>query len=67
VLGDDHDLSVLLERAHAQPALFGPGELELLEGLVERRRKLLQRAALARAARLYRRKPRKFVRQLGRA
>jgi CHAD domain-containing protein len=64
LLGDDHDLSVLLDRAHAQPGLLRPGELELLEGLIERRREVLRRAALARAARLYRRKPRKFVRRL---
>ena len=61
LLGDDHDLSVLLDRAHARPGLFSPGELELLEGLIERRRKALQRGALARAGRLYTREPRKFV------
>jgi CHAD domain-containing protein len=67
LLGDDHDLSVLRQRADADPGLFGPGELALLEGLIERRRKVLQRAALARAARLYRRKPRKFMRRLAAA
>jgi CHAD domain-containing protein len=64
LLGDDHDLAVLLGHARAQPELFGPGELELLATLVERRRKVLRRAALARAARLYRRKPRKLMRRL---
>jgi CHAD domain-containing protein len=64
LLGDDHDLSVLLDHARAQPELFGPGELELLATLIERRRKVLRRAALARAARLYRRKPGKLVRRL---
>ena len=64
LLGDDHDLSVLLERARAQPELFDPGELELLAALIKGRRKVLRREALARAARLYRRKPRKLVRRL---
>jgi CHAD domain-containing protein len=64
LLGDDHDLSVLLGHARAQPELFGPSELELLATLIERRRKVLRRAALARAARLYGRKPRKLVRRL---
>jgi CHAD domain-containing protein len=64
LLGDDHDLAVLLGHARAQPELFGPGELELLATLIERRRKVLRRSALARAARLYRRKPGKLVRRL---
>jgi CHAD domain-containing protein len=64
LLGDDHDLAVLLDRARAQPELLDPGELELLARVIERRRELLQREALARAARLYRRKPRKLIRRL---
>jgi CHAD domain-containing protein len=60
LLGDDHDLAVLLDRARVQPELLEPGELELLAALVGRRRERLQREALARAERLYRRKPRKL-------
>ena len=64
VLGDDHDLAVLLNRASAAPEAFGPGELELLHSLAERRRRGLERDALTRAKKLYRRKPRKLVRRL---
>jgi CHAD domain-containing protein len=63
-LGDDHDLSVLLDRAEELAGTFGPGELELLRGAAARRRKALQRDALRRAHKLYRRKPRKLVRRL---
>jgi CHAD domain-containing protein len=64
LLGDDHDLAVLLDRAHAQPELLDPSELELLAALVGRRREPLQGEAFRRAARLYRRKPRKFTHRL---
>ena len=64
VLGEDHDLAVLLERAAAKPEAFGSGELELLRALIERRRRVLEADALARAAKLYRRTPRKLVRRL---
>jgi CHAD domain-containing protein len=64
VLGDDHDLAVLLDRAEQLPDTFGPGELELLRAAVERRRRTCRREALAREGKLYRRKPRKLVRRL---
>ena len=64
LLGDDHDLAVLLDRAHSQPELFTPGELELLVALAERRSDVLRRKALRRAKRLYRRKPRKLLRKI---
>jgi CHAD domain-containing protein len=65
VLGQDHDLAVLLERAEATPASFGGGELKQLRALIARRRRGLRREALERAAKLYRRKPRKLLRRLG--
>jgi CHAD domain-containing protein len=64
LLGDDHDLAVLLDRARSRPELFEPGELELLTALIKRRRRVLQRRALRCAARVYRRKPRKLLRTL---
>ncbi len=64
VLGDDHDLAVLLDRAEQLRETFGPGELELLRALAERRRRTLEREALGRARKLYRRKPHKLVRRL---
>jgi CHAD domain-containing protein len=66
LLGDDHDLAVLLEAARTGTAALRPGELELLTQLVERRRKGLQREALARAKRLYRRKPKSWKRRIAR-
>ncbi len=63
-LGDDHDLAVLLARAEHLVDTFGPGELELLRAAAERRRRALERDALARAGRLYRRKPRRLARRL---
>jgi CHAD domain-containing protein len=64
LLGDDHDLAVLAQRANADPHLFGEGELELLSALVERRREALKPRALSSGARLYRRTPRKLRRRL---
>lgn len=64
VLGADHDLAVLLERAGEAPEAFGPGELELLRAQADRRRRVLERDALGRARKLFRRKPRKLMRRL---
>lgn len=61
VIGEDHDLAVLLEGAGRRSGKLRPGELELLEALVERRRGRLRREALARAKRIYRRKPAKVA------
>jgi CHAD domain-containing protein len=66
-LGDHHDLTVLLEHADSMPDAFGPGERELLHARAERRRRALAQEALERAAKLYRRKPRKLVRRLAKA
>jgi CHAD domain-containing protein len=64
LLGDDHDLAVLLERTRSHPELLDPAESAVLVALVERRRSALQKEALERGARLYRRKPGKLVHRL---
>jgi CHAD domain-containing protein len=60
LLGEDHDLLVLRQRADYEAELFEHGEPELLRALIERRRSVLERDALALASRLYARKPRKL-------
>jgi CHAD domain-containing protein len=66
-LGDDHDLSVLGNDAAVRPRAFpGSAARDDFAKLVARRRAELQEDALARARRLYRRKPRRFVRSVGR-
>jgi CHAD domain-containing protein len=67
VLGSEHDLTVLLERAERTPVAFAPGELKLLRAHAGRHRQALRREALTRAAKLYRRKPRKLARRLSAA
>ena len=57
VVGDDHDLAVLRAAARERHATLAPGELALLERLIARRRRRLQRRALAQGRRLYARKP----------
>lgn len=64
LLGDDHDLAVLIERTQAHPESLAPAESEMLVALIERRRSALQKQALERGARLYRRKPGKLVHRL---
>jgi CHAD domain-containing protein len=65
LLGDDHDLAVLRQRIEGHPAPLSPDELELIDGLIDRRRGELQGRARRLAVRLYRRKPAKAVRRLG--
>jgi CHAD domain-containing protein len=67
VVGEDHDLAVLLDAARDRANSLGPGELELLDGVVARRRARLQRKALARGRRVYARKPRKLARLAARS
>jgi CHAD domain-containing protein len=62
LVGDDHDLAVLRAAARERHATLAPGELALLEGLIARRRRRLQRKALSRGRRVYARKPRKLAR-----
>ena len=54
--GDDHDLAVLRAAARERHAALSSGELALLERLIARRRRRLQRKALAQGRRLYARK-----------
>jgi CHAD domain-containing protein len=61
-LGDDHDVALLVARAEQLADAFAPAELELLRAAAQRRRRALERDALERAGKLYRRKPRKLVR-----
>jgi CHAD domain-containing protein len=54
-LGDDHDLATLSAAARRRSRWLGTGELELLDGLIGRRRGELQRRIARGARRLYRR------------
>jgi CHAD domain-containing protein len=67
VVGEDHDLAVLLDGARRRADTLAPGELELLDGLVGRRRARLQRKALALGRRVYARKPRTVARLAARS
>jgi CHAD domain-containing protein len=64
LLGDDHDLAVLLDAARERHRALRPGELALLRGLVGRRRARLQRGALACGRRVYGPKPRAWTRRI---
>jgi CHAD domain-containing protein len=57
VVGEDHDLAVLRAAARERHATLAPGELALLERLIARRRRRLQRKALTQGRRVYARKP----------
>jgi hypothetical protein len=57
LLGDDHDLAVLLDAARERHRTLRRGELALLRALIGRRRARLQRAALACGRRVYGPKP----------
>ena len=59
--GDDHDLAVLRAATRERQETLAPGELALLEGLVARRRRRLQRKALALGRRVYARRPGKLA------
>lgn len=64
LLGDDHDLAVLMEAARSHAGALRPGEDALLAALVARRRSRLQRKAIALGRRLYRRKPQSWRRRI---
>jgi CHAD domain-containing protein len=64
LLGDDHDLTVLLERARRLPAAIDRPELQLLQSVIERRQQELRKRAFEHAERLYHRKPRRILRRL---
>jgi hypothetical protein len=67
VVGEGHDLAVLLDGVRGRANTLQPGELELLDALVARRRADLQQDALARGPRVYSRKPRKLTRRIAAA
>jgi CHAD domain-containing protein len=64
LLGDDHDLSVLLDYARRHPDLLRAGELGLLESVARLRSQSLRRQAFDCARELYRRKPTRMVQRL---
>ncbi|HEY3969867.1 MAG TPA: CHAD domain-containing protein [Solirubrobacteraceae bacterium] len=69
LLGSEHDLWMLYAYVEEHPDVFGSdaaAKAELLK-LIEQRRRRLRKRALALGARLYKRKPRKFTRRIGRA
>jgi hypothetical protein len=59
--------AVLLDDARGRTQTLQPGELELLDALVARRRSELQSEALARGWRDYRRKPRTLAKRVAAA
>jgi CHAD domain-containing protein len=61
LLGEDHDLTILREHAERSPELLTAVERELLMALTSVRQKTLRREALACAAELYRRKPKRVL------
>jgi CHAD domain-containing protein len=66
-LGDDHDLAVLREQAQRRRDAFGEaGDQRLLLELIDQRRGELQFAASSVGARIYDRKPKRFVKRLER-
>ena len=68
LIGEDHDLALLDERARARRDRFADdAAVGELTRLVERRRGELRREAMDVARRLYRKKPRKLVRPLEKA
>ncbi len=69
LLGNEHDLWMLCVYVEEHPDAFGTdtaAKAELLKRIEQRRRRLRKRA-LSLGARLYKRKPGKFTRRIGRA
>jgi CHAD domain-containing protein len=66
LLGDDHDLAVLREYVTAHPEVLDKAVQATLLALIDKRRRVLQRDALSLGARLYRKRPKQFVRALER-
>jgi CHAD domain-containing protein len=69
LLGSEHDLWMLCVYVEEHPAAFGtdPAAKDGLVKLIEQRRRRLRKRALALGARLYKRKPGRFTRRIGRA
>lgn len=64
LIGEDHDLALLAQRANERRDLFADGTAHEVAALTERRRAELRRDALALAQRLFGIKPHKVVRPL---
>ncbi|HXW58196.1 MAG TPA: CHAD domain-containing protein [Solirubrobacteraceae bacterium] len=69
LLGEEHDLAVLAERVRAadEPFAHAAGARRTLLKLIARRRRRLRKRALRAGERLYRRRPKAFVRRTRRA
>jgi CHAD domain-containing protein len=68
VIGEEHDLTMLEDRARERRDRFGHDRMvDELAALIERRRRELQQEALRIGARLYRKKPRKVARPVAKA
>jgi CHAD domain-containing protein len=65
LLGDHHDLAVLLEDVGRRPAVVASEDRAILEELVERRQRELLAAATSLAGNLYDGKPKRFVGRIG--
>jgi hypothetical protein len=65
VIGEDNDLAVLQQTADRHRDHLSDPERAALAEFIQRRRARLQRRALKRADRLYRRKPRSAIRRIG--
>jgi CHAD domain-containing protein len=61
LLGDHHDLAVLRADASERPRLLGPGGVEVLSTLIERRQQELLGEALSLGKRVYSEKPKAFA------
>jgi CHAD domain-containing protein len=70
LLGDEHDLAVLAERVRSDahdrhaPSTLGRGSRRALLKAIARRRRRLRKRALRDGARLYARRPKRFVRRM---
>lgn len=64
LLGSDHDLAILGQRAAGDPGLLTAPERKRLGKLIASRRKRLRGQAMDSAGRLYRRKPGKLIQRL---
>jgi CHAD domain-containing protein len=62
-LGDEHDLTVLREKAQAHSAVLA-SHLDLVLALIDERRKELREEAIGRGRQLYEEKPREFTARL---
>lgn len=62
-LGDDHDFALLDEKLRGEMSGH-PGEQAVIRSLIARRRSALQERALARGARIFAEKPKRFVGRL---